>query len=83
MLDFNLDLPEDFFPGYGYGVSLYPNRMTNGALAWGHTGNAYHISTSAYLPDYDVTITILLNSQDWTIFEKGLAAFCKVIMEYY
>ena len=51
MLDFNLDLPPDFFPGYGYGVSLYPTRMTNGALAWGHTGNAFHISTSAYLPD--------------------------------
>ena len=85
MLDFKMDLPEDFrigWPGYGMGAGIFRPWMVNGAYAYGHGGwGAFDISATAYLPDYDVSITIMLNSPNWEFWEKSMDALCKVIVD--
>ncbi|MEE9465185.1 MAG: serine hydrolase domain-containing protein [Candidatus Neomarinimicrobiota bacterium] len=84
MLDWYTDLPEGWSNrGYGLGIELLRYSMVNGAEAYGHGGNFYHIAATAYLPEYDVSITTLLNSQNWALWEKMMNALCQVVMEYY
>ncbi|UCE07985.1 MAG: serine hydrolase [bacterium] len=83
MLDFYTDLPSDFgWLGYGMGAEIFRTSMVNDTYAYGHGGwAAYYISATAYLPNYDVSITILLNSQNWMLWEKTMDALCKVIID--
>lgn len=68
--------------GYGFGVLSYPPSLTSGARAYGHDGNAaYFISDTIYLPDYDVSITILQNEANGTIQAEARMALCKVIID--
>lgn len=87
MLDFNTDVPEDFrigWPGYGMGAAIFRPWMVNEAYAYGHGGwGGFEISATAYLPDYDVSIAVLLNSQNWTLWEKSMDTLCKVIMNHF
>jgi D-alanyl-D-alanine carboxypeptidase len=85
MLDFYMDVPEDFgWSGYGMGAAIFRPSMVHGLYAYGHGGwGAYEISAAAYLPAYDVTITILLNSQNWPLWEKSMDALCRVIKGRY
>jgi D-alanyl-D-alanine carboxypeptidase len=51
--------------GYGLGVQRYRKQVTNGQIAYGHSGA--NIGTSAYLlylPDYHISITILINDMN-------------------
>jgi len=87
MLDFNTDLPADFksgWPGYGMGAGIFRPWMVNNAYAYGHGGwGAYEISATAYLPEHDMSVTVLLNSQNWTLWEKSMNALCRAAMEHF
>ena len=85
MLDFYTNLPQDFgWLGYGMGAAIFRTSMVDGAYAYGHGGwGAYEISATAYLPVYNATVTILLNSHNWTLWEKSMDALCKVIIDTY
>jgi len=87
MLDFNADLPPDFksgWPGYGMGAAIFRPWMVNNAYAYGHGGwGAFELSATAYLPDHDVSVTILINSQNWEFWEKSMNALCRVVMEHF
>lgn len=85
MLDFYTDVPADFgWLGYGMGASIFRTSMVHGLYAYGHGGwAAYYISATAYLPKYDVTITVLLNSPNWALWENGMDELCRVIVEHY
>jgi len=51
--------------GYGLGVQRYRKQVTNGQIAYGHSGA--NIGTSAYLlylPDYHVSIAVLINDMN-------------------
>ena len=51
--------------GYGLGVQRYRKQVTNGQIAYGHSGA--NIGTSAYLlylPDYNISIAILINDMN-------------------
>jgi len=51
--------------GYGLGVQRYRKQVTNGQIAYGHSGA--NIGTSAYLlylPDYHISIAILINDMN-------------------
>jgi D-alanyl-D-alanine carboxypeptidase len=81
MLTFHMPISSSF-PGYGCGVLLYPTSLTSGARAYGHDGNAhYYISDTIYLPDYDVSITILQNEANGTVQAKVREAVCKVFID--
>lgn len=72
------------FPGYGCGVLLYPTSLTGGVRAYGHDGNAgYFISDTIYLPDYDVSITILQNEANGTLQTRAREALCRVIVDHF
>ena len=85
MLDFYTNLPPDFgWLGYGMGAAVFRTSMVDGVYAYGHGGwGAYEISATAYLPAYNASVTILLNSQNWTLWEKSMNALCKVIIDNY
>jgi CubicO group peptidase (beta-lactamase class C family) len=87
MLDFNTDLPPDFksgWPGYGMGAGIFRRWMVNNAYAYGHGGQgAYYISATAYLSEHDMSVTVLLNSQNWTLWEKSMNALCRAAMEHF
>ena len=85
MLDFNTDLPETWDDrGYGLGVSWIRLSIVNGAEAYGHGGNAFHISLTVYLKDYDIAITILQNfPNNWSLWTQSMLALCKVVMNFY
>jgi D-alanyl-D-alanine carboxypeptidase len=84
MLDWYTDLPEGWANrGYGFGVELWQYSMVNGAEAYGHGGNFHHTAATAYLPDYDVTITTLLNSQNWELWGQMMNALTQAVMEHY
>jgi len=62
MLDFTPPSATSWCEGYGLGVQLFKRSMTNGERAYGHGGG--NIGTSAYmayLPDYDVSIVVMIN----------------------
>ncbi|MFC1499816.1 serine hydrolase domain-containing protein [Candidatus Zixiibacteriota bacterium] len=83
MLDFITDLPVDFgWLGSGMGTAIFRPEMVNGAYAIGSAGQgAMFISATAYLPECDATVTVLLNSQNWALWEQAMAALCQVVME--
>lgn len=63
MLEFNPLSRTSWCEGYGLGVQVFRKRITNGERAWGHGGG--NIGTSAYmawLPDWRVSITVMINS---------------------
>ena len=82
MLDFNRNIPADFgWPGYGLGVAEYRTSMVSGAYAYGSAGQAaMFISATAYLPNWDSTITVLLNAQNWGLWEGAVAALANVVV---
>jgi len=83
MLDFNTDLPADFgWLGYGKGAGIFRLSMVNGAHAYGHGGwMAVVLSATAYLPDYDASITIMSNSLNWPFWEGVMNALATVVTE--
>lgn len=62
MLDFNPQATTSWCDGYGLGVQVFKRKITDGERAYGHGGG--NIGTSAYmayLPEYDVSITVMIN----------------------
>jgi D-alanyl-D-alanine carboxypeptidase len=62
MLDFNPQSTTSWCDGYGLGVQVFKRKITDGERAYGHGGG--NIGTSvymAYLPEYDVSITVMIN----------------------
>lgn len=62
MLDFNPQATTSWCDGYGLGVQVFKRKITDGERAYGHGGG--NIGTSVYmvyLPEYDVSITVMIN----------------------
>jgi len=62
LLDFNTDASSSWCDGYGLGVQLFKAADTDGKRVYGHGGG--NIGTSAYmayLPEYDVSIVVMIN----------------------
>jgi D-alanyl-D-alanine carboxypeptidase len=62
MLYFTRGSASSWCEGYGLGAQLFKRNMTNGERAYGHGGG--NIGTSAYmayLPKYEVSITVMIN----------------------
>ena len=57
---------EEFFSaGYGLGVANFNPQLLNGLQAYGHSGNAPgYAAASVYLPDYNVCIGIVDNTEE-------------------
>jgi len=66
MLDFHSPCPgEPMVSGYGLGILRFAPSLLNGVNAIGHGGDAPgYAAGSLYLPDYDVCIGIMDNTQD-------------------
>jgi D-alanyl-D-alanine carboxypeptidase len=66
MLNFHTPCPgEDLVNGYGLGVARFAPELFNGLEIWGHGGNAIGYAAGCfYLPDYDVSIAIMDNTEE-------------------
>ena len=83
MFDFHSPCPgEGFISGYGLAIVDFNTGMTMGIKAWGHAGNALGFGAVAvYLPDYDITVAILDNTEKFEAIMPGFANVLKVIMD--
>jgi len=65
MLDFYSPCPgEPILAGYGLGAVSYAPEVFGGLTVWGHSGNAPgYAAASLYLPDYDVCIGFMDNTE--------------------
>ncbi|MBI5021586.1 MAG: beta-lactamase family protein [Ignavibacteriales bacterium] len=62
MLNFNTEASTSWCDGYGLGVQVFKKKITDGKLAYGHGGGNIGTSTyMAYLPDYDVSVVVMIN----------------------
>jgi D-alanyl-D-alanine carboxypeptidase len=62
MLDFNPQATTSWCDGYGLGVQVFKRRITDGERAYGHGGgNIGTPAYMAYLPEYDVSIAVMIN----------------------
>ena len=66
MLDFYLPCPdENLVDGYGLGVVRFTPGLFNGLAVWGHGGDAIGYAAGCfYLTDYDVSFSIMDNTDD-------------------
>jgi D-alanyl-D-alanine carboxypeptidase len=66
MLTFYSPCPdEELVDGYGLGVTRFSPALFNGLQVWGHGGNALGYAAGCfYLPDYDVSLAIMDNTED-------------------
>jgi D-alanyl-D-alanine carboxypeptidase len=82
MFDFHSPCPgEEFIDGYGLGVLNFSTEFTRGIRAWGHAGNSLGFGAIAiYLPDYDVTVAMMDNTEKAEAIFAGLNNLLEVIM---
>jgi len=66
MLTFEPTSPDEpLLLGYGLGAVKYSPEIFNGIEIIGHSGNASgYVAASLYLPDYGVSLGIMLNTHD-------------------
>jgi D-alanyl-D-alanine carboxypeptidase len=83
MLDFNLAAASTWCEGYGLGVFLFKKSITNGETVYGHGGG--NIGTSAYmayLPDYQASIVVMINSMHGKCPDRMLEDIIEIVTEH-
>lgn len=82
MLDFNPAAASSWCDGYGLGVFIFTNRMRGEKRAYGHGGG--NIGTSAYmayLPDYGVSIALMINSMHGKCPDRMLEDLIEIVTD--
>jgi len=83
MLDFNPQATTSWCDGYGLGVQVFKKRITAGERAYGHGGG--NIGTSAYmafLPEWDVSITVMINFFHGKCPDRMLEDIIEIVTEH-
>jgi D-alanyl-D-alanine carboxypeptidase len=83
MLDFNPQATTSWCDGYGLGVQLFKKKITDGERAYGHGGG--NIGTSAYmvyLPDRDVSISLMINFFHGKCPDRMLDDIIEIVTEH-
>ncbi|MCX6827669.1 MAG: serine hydrolase [candidate division Zixibacteria bacterium] len=83
MLEFNSDAAGSWCEGYGLGMFLIKKSTTNGERAYGHGGG--NIGTSAYmvyLPEYDVSIVVMINFMHGKCPDRILEDIIEIVTDY-
>lgn len=83
MLDFTPRSRTSWCEGYGLGVQEFRRSITDGEVAYGHGGG--NIGTSAYmafLPKYDVTITVMINAFHGSCPARMLEDMIEIVVEH-
>ena len=83
MLDFNPQATTSWCDGYGLGVQLFKKKITDGERAYGHGGG--NIGTSAYMaymPEYDVSIAVMINFFHGKCPDRILEDIIAIVMEH-
>ena len=83
MLNFNPAAAGSWCEGYGLGVFLFKKNITNGERVYGHGGG--NIGTSAYmayLPDYGVSIVVMINSMHGKCPDRMLEDIIEIVTEH-
>ena len=83
MLDFNPQAMTSWCDGYGLGVQVFKKRITNGERAYGHGGG--NIGTSAYmayLPEWDVSIAVIINFFHGKCPDRMLEDIIEIVTEH-
>lgn len=68
--------------GYGLGVQRYRRQITNGKVAYGHSGA--NIGTSAYmvyLPDYQISIAVMINDMNHDCTETIVKKITNILVK--
>lgn len=68
---------------YGLGLQSFTRRITNGERAYGHGGG--NIGTSAYvayLPDFDVSIAVMINRMHGRCPDRILEDFIEIVTDH-
>ena len=68
--------------GYGLGVQRYRRQITNGQIAYGHSGA--NIGTSAsmvYLPDYHISVVVMINDMNHDCTETIVKKIIDVLVK--
>ena len=68
--------------GYGLGVQRYRKQVTNGQLAYGHSGA--NIGTSAYmayLPDYHISVAVMINDMNHDCTETIVKKIINILVK--
>ncbi len=69
--------------GYGLGVAKFNPQLFNGLEAYGHGGNAPgYAAGSVYLPDYDVSIGLMDNTEEGEAMALSIAGLISVITSH-
>jgi D-alanyl-D-alanine carboxypeptidase len=70
--------------GYGLGTLMFNPQMVNGVLAYGHGGNAPgYAAICLYLPDYQVCIGIMDNTEAGEVIGSCTHKLIEVITSYF
>jgi D-alanyl-D-alanine carboxypeptidase len=83
MLDFNPEAAGSWCDGYGLGVFLFKRGTSNGEIAYGHGGG--NIGTSAYmayLPEYGVSIAVMINFMHGKCPNRILEDMIEIVTEH-
>jgi D-alanyl-D-alanine carboxypeptidase len=83
MLQFNPAAAGSWCEGYGFGAFLFKTGITDGEKAYGHGGG--NIGTSAYmayLPDYDVSIVVMINSMHGKCPDRMLEDMIEIVTHH-
>jgi D-alanyl-D-alanine carboxypeptidase len=83
MLDFNPQATTSWCDGYGLGVQVFKKKITDGERAYGHGGG--NIGTSAYmayLPEYDVSVTVMINLFHAKCPDRMLEDIIAIVTDY-
>ena len=82
MLAFNPAAAGSWCEGYGLGVFRFKKNITNGEEAYGHGGG--NIGTSAYmayLPEYGVSITLMINAMHGKCPDRMLEDIIEIVTD--
>ena len=83
MLEFNRQAAGSWCEGYGLGVFRFKRNITAWKKAYGHGGG--NIGTSsymAYLPDYDVSLVVMINFHHGRCPDRMLKDMVKIVTDY-
>ena len=83
MVEFNRAAASSWCEAYGLGVFLFKKGITNGETVYGHGGG--NIGTSAYmafLPDYQTSIVVMINSMHGKCPDRMLEDIIEILTEH-
>jgi len=83
MLEFNRAAASSWCEAYGMGAFLFKKGITNGETAYGHGGG--NIGTSAYmayLPDYQISIVVMINHMHGKCPDRMLEDIIDIVTEH-